>query len=152
MESSEGRIFGATEYTEQDLVQDWRTLGREELIRRAIVSLDGARMEAEDVRDEHYVRHVETILFPFLEAELEKQTGAADSWLTPEERAHYDAKANEEAWNHAIEILEPMAAIARVFGAPELMQVLDKAQDEALGELNRALDVLGSLEERRRQT
>ncbi len=67
--------------------------------------------------------------------------------ITPEERDLYDAKADEEAWSHAIEILEPMTEIARVFGSEELIRVLTHAREEADRELNRALDVLEALQE-----
>lgn len=146
-ENTEGRVFGAVEYAEEDAVRDWRTLGREELIRRAIVSLDGAKMEAEEVGDEHYVRHVDAVLFPFLKTELKKATGEADSWMTEEERARYDAKAEEEAWGFALEVLEPWMEITRLMGSAELTRVMEKAQAEATEELNRALDVLEPLQE-----
>jgi hypothetical protein len=86
-ENTEGRVFGAVEYTEEDAVQDWRAIGREELLKQAIVALDGAKMEAEEAGDESYVRHVDAVLFPFLKTELKKATGEADSWMTPKERA-----------------------------------------------------------------
>jgi hypothetical protein len=70
-----------------------------------------------------------------------------EGW-TERERDLYDAKADGEAWSHAIELLLPMLEIARMFGSPELLRVLKKAQDEAEDELNRALDVLEPLQER----
>lgn len=149
-ENTKRRIFGAVGITEEDTGQDWRALEREELLERAVVALDGARMEAEEAGDENYVRHVGAVLLPFLEMELKKVRGETDSRMTKEERELYDAKAQEEAWSHAIEILEPMHEIARMFGSPELERLLEKARDEADEELNRTLDVLESLQEGRR--
>lgn len=71
--------------------------------------------------------------------------------MTPEERELYDARAQEEAWGHAIELLEPMREIARMFGSPELTRVLEKALAEAEAELGRALDVLEPLEGARQE-
>ncbi len=67
--------------------------------------------------------------------------------MTPEERELWDARADEEGWGHAIELLEPMREIARMFGSPELTRVLEKASAEAEAEYDRALDVLEPLEE-----
>jgi hypothetical protein len=39
---------------------------------------------------------VDAVLFPFLEAELKKATGEADSWMTPEERRVWDARADHD--------------------------------------------------------
>jgi hypothetical protein len=144
-ESNEGREFGAVEFTEEDAVKDWRALGREDLLRRAIIALDGAKMEAEEVGDEHYVRHVDAVLFPFLKAELETMTGEADLWLTPEERRIWDARAKEEAWGHAVEVLLPMQEIARVNGSDELIEVLKDAEKRCSREINAALDELAAL-------
>jgi hypothetical protein len=72
MESNAGRIFGAVEITEQDAQKDWRERPRSEMLERVIVAVDGAKMEAEEVGDENYVRYIDAALFPFLEAELEK--------------------------------------------------------------------------------
>lgn len=80
-ENTKGRIFGAVEITEEDTGQDWRALDREELLKRAIVALDGAKMEAEEAGDENYVRHVDAVLFPFLEVELKKARGEAEREL-----------------------------------------------------------------------
>lgn len=146
--STEGRPFGAVEYTEEHTVENWRTLGREELIRRAIISLDGAKMEAEEVGDEHYVRHIDMVLFPFLEAELKKATGEADSWMNPEERARYDAQADHEAWEFAAEILEPWVQAARLIGSDELTRTMGKALTESEAEVNRTLGVLEPLDQK----
>lgn len=70
-----------------------------------------------------------------------------EGW-TQEERELYDAKADEEAWSHTIEILEPMLEIGRLFGTPELTWLMEKALAEARSELNRALGVLEPLVER----
>ncbi len=142
----EGRIFGAVEITEQDTGQDWRALEREELLKRAIIALDGAKMEAEEAGDENYARHVKTLLFPFLELELKKVRGEADSKMTEEERALFDARAHEEAWGFVLEILEPWMEITQLIGSDELTRVMEKAQAEATEELNRALDVLEALQ------
>lgn len=147
MQNNEERIFGAVEYTEEDTAKDWRALGREELIRRAIVALDGAKMEAEEAGDEHYVRHVDAVLFPFLGAELKKVTGEADSWMSPEERALYDAQADHEAWSFAWDILEPWVKTAESIGSDELTRVMRKALADVGGEVGRTLDVLESLRE-----
>lgn len=144
-ESNEGREFGAVAFTEEDAVEDWRTLGKEELLRRAIIALDGAKMEAEEGGDEHYVRHIEAVLFPFLKAELKKETGETNSWLTPEERRIWDARAKEEAWGYTVEMLLPMQEIARVDGTDELVEVLGDAEKRCSREINAALDELTAL-------
>lgn len=147
MESNEGRVFGAVEYTEKDAPEDWRTLGREELLKRAILALDGAKMEAEEAGDDHYVRHVDAVLFPFLEAELKKATGEADSWMSPEERAHYDARADHEAWSYAQEIMEPWMVIVRSIASDKLTGVMERAFAEVEREVGLTLDVLEDLDE-----
>jgi hypothetical protein len=63
--------------------------------------------------------------------------------MSENERELWDARAEEEAWGKAIELLEPMREIARQFGSPELTRVLEKAEAER--EHNRALDVLEPL-------
>ena len=73
-------------------------------------------------------------------------TREADSRMTPEERALYDARAHEEAWGFALEILEPWMEITRLIGSEELTRVMKTAQDEAASELNRALDALEALQ------
>jgi hypothetical protein len=72
MENRE-RIFGVADTPSEMLEKDWREIPREEMFERLIVALDGAKAEAEEVGDENYVRHVDTVLFPFLRAELEKE-------------------------------------------------------------------------------
>ncbi len=141
-ENTNGRIFGAVEISEEDAAQDWRALNREDLLKRAVVALDGAKMEAEEAGDKNYVCQVRTVLFPFLETELKKVQGEADSRMTPEERAHYDAQAEHEAWSFATEILEPWLVATRLIGSDELTRVMEKALAEAEVEVNRTLDVL----------
>jgi hypothetical protein len=143
MESNTGRIFGAVEITEQDAQKDWRELTRSELLERVIVAVDGAKMEAEEVGDENYVRYVDAALFPFLEAELEKAKARS---MNEQERALYDAKADEEGWSLAYEILEPWVQATRLIGSDELTQVMEKALADVEGEVNRTLDVLEPLQ------
>jgi hypothetical protein len=141
-ESNEGREFGAVAFTEEDAVEDWRTLGKEELLKRAVIALDGAKMEAEEVGDKHYVRHVGAVLFPFLEAGLKKETGEADSWMTPEERRVFDAQAETEAWDLAWRILHPWVEAAEPIGSDELTKVMKNALTEVEDNLNLAQDNL----------
>jgi hypothetical protein len=147
-EDKEGRIFGPVEVSEEYAGQDWRALGREELLERAIVALDGAKMEAEEVGDEHYARQVGAVLFPFLETELKKVRGEADSRMTPQERELYDAQADLEAWCFAREILDPWVKVTHWIGSGELVQVMEKARAEAEAEVGRASDVLKGLREK----
>ena len=65
--------------------------------------------------------------------------------MTPRERELYDARADHEVWSTAQEVLEPMLQIARVFGLPELVQVMEKALAEVEGEADRAFRVLERL-------
>jgi len=65
--------------------------------------------------------------------------------MTTEERAHYDARANEEAWSFAVEILEPMMALVRAIGHDELTRVMEQALGEAEAERALAMGVLESL-------
>jgi hypothetical protein len=58
--------------------------------------------------------------------------------MTPEEIRLWDAKAEEEAWNHALEILGPMLEIAEMFGSPELIGLLKRAEEEGRREHGRA--------------
>lgn len=111
------------------------------------MSLDGARQEAEEVGDENYVKHVDAVLFPFLEAELKKATGEADSWMSPKERAHYDARADHEAWSFAHEIMEPWMAIVRSIGSEELTRIMEAPFAEVERNVGRTLDVLEDFEE-----
>jgi hypothetical protein len=145
-EDKEGRIFGAVEVTEEYAGQDWRALEREELLRRTIIALDGAKMEAEEeAGDENYARHVRAVLFPFLETELKKVRGEADSRMTEEERALYDAQADCEAWCFAKEILDPWVKVAHLIGSGELVQVMEKARAGSEAEVGRTMDVLRGL-------
>ncbi len=143
-EDKEGRIFGAVEVLEEHAGQDWRALEREELLERAIVALDGAKMEAKEAGDERYVRQVNAVFFPFLETELKKARGEADSRMTPEERVRYDAQADREAWCFAKEILDPWVKVAHLIGSEELVQLMEKARAEAEAEVGRTMDVLKS--------
>ncbi len=143
MESNTGRIFGAVEITEQDAQRDWRELPRSEMLERVIVAVDGAKMEAEEVGDENYVRYIDAALFPFLEAQLEK---ARDRHMNEQERRLYDAKADHEGWSLAHEILEPWVQATRLIGSDELTQVMEKALADVDGEVSRTLDVLEPLQ------
>jgi hypothetical protein len=143
MESNTGRIFDAVEITEQDAQKDWRELPRSEMLERVIVAVGGAKMEAEEVGDENYVRYIDAALFPFLEAELEKARGRS---MNEQERRLYDAKADEEGWSLAHEILEPWVQATRLIGSDELTQVMEKALADVEGEVNRTLDVLEPLQ------
>lgn len=147
-ENEKGHIFGAVEVSEEHAGQDWRALEREELLKRAIVALDGAKMEAKEAGDERYVRQVNAVLFPFLETDLKKVREEADSGMTPEERVLYDAQADREAWCFAKEILDPLVKVAHLVGSDELTQVMEKARDEAEAEVERTMDVLKSLREK----
>lgn len=73
------------------------------------------------------------------EREEKSMNDPREGW-TQEERDLYDAKAEEEAWSHAIELLEPMHEIARLSASRELERLLKEAQDTASEELNKALD------------
>ena len=66
--------------------------------------------------------------------------------MTKKERARYDAQANEEAWNFAVEILEPMMAMVRAIGHDELTWVMEKALGEAEAERALAMGVLERLQ------
>ncbi len=143
MESNTGRIFGAVEITEQGAQKDWRKLPRSEMFERLIVAVDGAKMEAEEVGDENYVRYVDATLFPFLEAELDK---AKDRHMNEQERALYDARADHEGWSLAHEILEPWVQATRLIRSEELTRVMEKALADVEGEVSRTLDVLEPLQ------
>jgi hypothetical protein len=54
-----------------DTRPDWTETERSEMFTDVIVAVDAARAEAIEMGDEHFVRHVEERLFPFLEAEKE---------------------------------------------------------------------------------
>ena len=66
--------------------------------------------------------------------------------MTKVERARYDAQANEEAWEFAVEILEPMMAMVRAIGHDELTRVMEKALGEAEAERALAMGVLERLQ------
>lgn len=66
--------------------------------------------------------------------------------MTPEERAHYDARASEEAWDHALRILRPWVEMAHQFGSGELTRIMEKALEEAEMEWIYSADVLKALE------
>ena len=70
--SGAGRLFGLVGNREEDLARDWRDLPRSEMLGAAIVALDGAKAEAEEVGDGRYVRWVSGQIVPFLESELER--------------------------------------------------------------------------------
>jgi hypothetical protein len=60
--------------------------------------------------------------------------------MTPKERALYDARAKEEAWEFALSILYPWVDAARPIGSEELTRVMEGALAEAEQELDRAAD------------
>jgi DNA-binding MarR family transcriptional regulator len=60
--------------------------------------------------------------------------------MTPKERALYDARADEEAWEFVLEILRPWVESARPIGSEELTRVMEGALAEAEQEHNRAAD------------
>ncbi len=73
---------------------------------------------------------------------------------TPEERAHYDARAEVEAWDLAWKILAPWVESVRPIGSDELTKVMEKALAEveeavgrARGELEQAEAELERAEE-----
>ncbi len=67
---------------------------------------------------------------------------------TPEERAHYDARAEVEAWNLAWSILNPWVESTRPIGSDELTRVMEKALAEVEEAVERARDELERLEGR----
>ena len=69
--------------------------------------------------------------------------------MTEEDRRVFDARADHEAWSHAHEILEPWVQSARAIGHDELTQIMVKALDDVENEVNRTLDVLEPLLEKR---
>ncbi len=71
-----------------------------------------------------------------------------EGW-TPEERELYDAYADHEAWSFAASILKPWVEAARAIGHDELTRVMENALAEVEGEVNRTLDVLEPLAERK---
>ncbi len=64
-----------------------------------------------------------------------------EGW-TPEERAHYDARAEVEAWDLARKILGPWVESARYIGSDELTLVMEGALVEVEEAANRAQDEL----------
>lgn len=73
-----------------------------------------------------------------------------EGW-TPEERELYDARADNEAWSLAGDILGPWVETTRAIGSPELTRVMEKALAEVEGEVNRTLDVLEPLVDARQR-
>ncbi len=67
---------------------------------------------------------------------------------TPEERAHYDARAEVEAWDLARKILAPWVEATRPIGSDELLSVMEKALAEVEEAVERARDELERLERR----
>ncbi len=65
--------------------------------------------------------------------------------MTKEERAHYDAKADVEAWEFALSILRPWGDSARAIGSDELSRVMEEAEAQAVREHDRAQDELATL-------
>ena len=66
--------------------------------------------------------------------------------MTTQERAHYDAQAEHEAWEFAHELMEPMMALVRAIGHDELTRVMEKALGEAEAERALAMGVLERLQ------
>ena len=66
--------------------------------------------------------------------------------MTAEEREHFDARADKEAWSYAPSILSPWVEATRPIGSDELPRVMENAQAEAEQEVARTLVVFASLE------
>ncbi|MDQ3303877.1 MAG: hypothetical protein M3518_11095 [Actinomycetota bacterium] len=66
--------------------------------------------------------------------------------MTQEERARYDARADHEAWNFAVEILEPWMRVTRLTGSDELTLAMEKALGEAESERALAMNALKRLQ------
>ena len=68
---------------------------------------------------------------------------------TPQERdvASADALAAHRAWSQTAEILGRFAEAARLIGIGELTQVMDRAEADALRQMDRTLDALEAREE-----
>ncbi|MDP8950677.1 MAG: hypothetical protein M3N18_00245 [Actinomycetota bacterium] len=64
-----------------------------------------------------------------------EETAGREHW-TPEERALYDARSEEEAWDLARRILAPWVEATHPIGSPELLEVME----EALGQVDENLD------------
>ncbi|MEJ7816593.1 MAG: hypothetical protein WKF53_15590 [Rubrobacter sp.] len=60
--------------------------------------------------------------------------------MTTQERAHYDARAREEAWGYAESILRPWVEAAQAIGSDELTRVMEAALEKTQWEFFRALD------------
>ncbi len=65
---------------------------------------------------------------------------------TPEERALWDAQAEEQAWRLALDILKPWAESTERIGSPELERLMEKAVEKGEREHKRALDELEQAE------
>ncbi len=70
-----------------------------------------------------------------------------EQW-TPEERAHYDARSEVEAWGLAHKILAPWVESTRPIGSDELLSVMEKALAEVEEAVGRARGELERLERR----
>ncbi len=57
--------------------QNWREVPRVEMLRRVIVAVDCARLDAEAHGDEAWKRYCDEQLFPFLEAEQARAEAGA---------------------------------------------------------------------------
>lgn len=68
-----------------------------------------------------------------------------EDW-SPEERAHYDARAEVEAWELARKILGPWVASTRPIGSAELTGVMEEALGQVTENLARARRKLARLE------
>ncbi|MDP8951317.1 MAG: hypothetical protein M3N18_03590 [Actinomycetota bacterium] len=69
-----------------------------------------------------------------------------EDW-TPEERARYDARAEEEAWGLACNILRPWVESVRYIGSDELTEVMERAYADADARYGAALGKLERAEE-----
>jgi hypothetical protein len=65
--------------------------------------------------------------------------------LTEEERRYYDALATAEAWDYALNLLNPLCSLARETGSAELWQVMEGARVAAVSEHIRAVDAVDEL-------
>lgn len=77
---------------------------------------------------------------------MAEETGR-EGW-TPEERALWDARADNEEWSHAWSLLNPMVDISREVGNPSLVRIMEQAMERVEDEVNRTLDVLEPLVEK----
>ncbi len=57
---------------EGDYPKTWTDVPRSKLFEEVIISVDGARTWALESGDRRYADYVDNVLFPFLEAELQK--------------------------------------------------------------------------------